>query len=442
MAVFMNIGALITEMKLWFGTATEVPFKEVSKEIFGTELPVKAEPPSPPPDDRLCFVVDDEPAVRHLISMVLKPMGIQVEEFASAPALMEGLERRRPQLIFLDISLERSDAVEALQGLAAQGYPGAVNLMSGRHGQLLDDISKMGERHDLRMLPVLLKPFGVATVRAVASAIFAAPSKMAPRVTVDEALQNDWLKVWYQPKIDLKRKLLVGCEALARIQHPQHGLILPGAFLPEADTDSLSRLTERVLLTVLRDSVQFKETGASLKPAVNIPFDVLLGTPVAALVRENKPKGDAWKGLIVEVTEDQIARDVDRALDIATQLKIYDISLSIDDFGAGHSSFARLKHFPFAELKLDMNFVQGCSSNPQNAALCKAAIDLAHGFGAIAVAEGIEQADDLRALFNMGCDLGQGYLLAAPMPMERFIRLLERRAQKPAAQERIRDEVK
>jgi EAL domain-containing protein (putative c-di-GMP-specific phosphodiesterase class I) len=247
-------------------------------------------------------------------------------------------------------------------------------------------------------------------------------------------LRHGWMTIHYQPKIDLKRKLLVGCEALARIQHPQHGNLLPGTFLPEADPGSLSRLTEFVLLTVLRDSARFEEAGASLKPAVNIPFDVLLSMPVAALVRENKPKGEAWKGLIVEVTEDQIVRDVERAQEIATHLKIYDIALSIDKFGAGHSSLATLKHFPFAELKIDFNFVKECAKNQQNAGICKAAIELAHSFGALAVADGIEQADDLRALFNMGCDLGQGYLFAAPMPIERLIPILERRASKAKEQ--------
>jgi EAL domain len=102
------------------------------------------------------------------------------------------------------------------------------------------------------------------------------------------------------------------------------------------------------------------------------------------------------------------------------QLKIYDILLSIDDFGAGYSSLARLKQLPFAEVKLDTNFVQGCASNPQNAALCKAVFDLAHSFDAVAVAEGIEKPEDLRALYQMGCDLGQGYLLAAPIVFGKF----------------------
>jgi EAL domain-containing protein (putative c-di-GMP-specific phosphodiesterase class I)/CheY-like chemotaxis protein len=364
-----------------------------------------------------------------------------VEEFGSVAGLMTGLARHHPKLIFLDITLEKSDAVEAVQALARLKYLGAIKLMSGRNSQLIEDVKKVGERHGLRMLPALLKPFDVETIRNVVQDSFGqvqiqprpgAPKKKVPYVGIEEALAKGWMKVWYQPKIDLKKKLLVGCEALARIEHPEHGIILPGAFTPKASVENMTRLTKHVLLTVLRDATEFKNAGISLKPSANVPVDVLLNFPIAALVREHRPKGDAWNGLIIEVTEDQIVQDIERAQDIATQLKIYDILLSIDDFGKGYSSIARLKHFPFAELKLDMSFVKHCAKNPQNAAICKTVIDLAHSFNAVAVAEGIEFTDDLRALYEMGCDLGQGYLLATPMPLDRFISTVDRRqAPKP-----------
>jgi EAL domain-containing protein (putative c-di-GMP-specific phosphodiesterase class I) len=290
------------------------------------------------------------------------------------------------------------------------------------------------------MLPAMVKPFEVSAIRKIALANFAEAAKPPP-IAIDEALRQRWIKVWYQPKIDLKQMILVGCEALARIEHPQHGVLLPGTFLPGADTASLIRLTEHVLLTVLRDCVKFRSVGTPIQPAVNVPVDVLLNFPLAALVRENRPKDDAWKGLIVEVTEDQIVRDVALAQEIATQLKIYDIALAIDDFGAGYSSLSRLKNFPFAELKLDMGLVQGCASDSQNAGLCKAAISLAHSFNALAVAEGIEQVADLRAIFQMGCDLGQGFLLAAPMPLERLIPILAQRRTKQNAESEKREKI-
>ncbi len=114
--------------------------------------------------------------------------------------------------------------------------------------------------------------------------------------------------------------------------------------------------------------------------------------------------------------------------EISTQLRIYGITFAIDDFGEGFSSFARLRDLPFAELKLDRSFVHGSGADSQNAGICAAIINLAHHFGAVAVAEGIETAADLQAVHRMGCDMGQGYFLARPMPKESFINLLRQRS--------------
>ena len=417
MGDLMKINELMARVNSWFG---------------GVDQRRVGQAAGPQPTDALCFVVDDDPGIRQLFSTVLKPSGLEVEEFESAGSLLAELARRHPKVIFLDVSLARSDAVEAIRGLAELSFTGAVILMSGRHGQILEDVRMIGERQGLRMLPVLTKPFNATAIRHIALS-FVEPSKTMPRVSINEAVQQGWMEVWYQPKIDLQRKALAGYEALARVRHPEHGILSPGSFLPGADTASLSCLTEHVLLTVLRDWGAFKNLGVSLQPAVNIPVDVLLKFPIAALVRENRPNDGSWKGLIVEVVEDQVIRDLALAREIATQLKIYDIELAIDDFGAGYSSLARLQSFPFVELKLDMTFVRNCATNRQNAGICKAAIDLAHNFNALAVCEGIEQAEDLRALSRMGCDLGQGYLFAKPMPLEQFTALLTQRTTRISA---------
>jgi len=114
--------------------------------------------------------------------------------------------------------------------------------------------------------------------------------------------------------------------------------------------------------------------------------------------------------------------------EIATQLRIYGISFAIDDFGEGFSSFARLRDIPFAELKLDQSFVKGSGTDERNAGICQTIINLAHNFGAVAVAEGIETAADLQAVYRMGCDIGQGFLLARPMPKASLVALLRQRA--------------
>jgi EAL domain-containing protein (putative c-di-GMP-specific phosphodiesterase class I) len=255
-----------------------------------------------------------------------------------------------------------------------------------------------------------------------------------PHINIDQALQANWLEMWYQPKIDLRRKCLAGAEALARINHPTRGVMLPQDFLAGVDDASLTHLTEHALLATLRDWSIFEDAGFNLRLAINVPVNVLLRLPVPTLVRENRPQDERWPGLIVEVTEDQIVRDIALAQDIAKQLKISGVTVAIDDFGGGYSSLASLRELPFAELKIDHSFVKDCAIEGTNGAICQTAIDLAHRFGSVAVAEGIENIADLQALQVMRCDFGQGVLLAPPMPKERFIALLNQRNNKPRQQ--------
>jgi len=248
-----------------------------------------------------------------------------------------------------------------------------------------------------------------------------------PRVAIAEALRNRWFEIWYQPKIDLKRKCLAGAEALARIRHPQLGVLLPGSFLPDVDEGSVAELAQEALVATLCDWSMFEEAGFNLHLAINVPVSVLLKVPVEALVKEFRPQSERWPGLLVEVTEDQIVRDLALAQKIASQLQVSGIRIAIDDFGAGYSSFSSLRELAFAELKVDRSFVMGCATDATNAAICQTAIDLAHRFGSAAVAEGIETQADLQALMVMGCDFGQGVLIAPPMPKERFLELLRQR---------------
>ncbi|MFN3462420.1 MAG: EAL domain-containing protein, partial [Oceanibaculum sp.] len=109
-------------------------------------------------------------------------------------------------------------------------------------------------------------------------------------------------------------------------------------------------------------------------------------------------------------------RDIAQTRKVAPELKACGVTIAIDDFGAGFSSFASLRDLPFSELKVDSSFVKNCAIDANNAAICQTAIDLAHRFGSVAVAEGIETMADLQALVVMGCDFGQGMLVAPPMP--------------------------
>jgi EAL domain-containing protein (putative c-di-GMP-specific phosphodiesterase class I) len=290
------------------------------------------------------------------------------------------------------------------------------------------------------MLPPLKKPFETGlVVRILQDLKLGQPPVVAARVDLDEALDNNWIEFWYQPKIDLRRKQLVGAEAFARARHPVHGVLTPAAFLPGAKDSSLLALSERAMAQALRAGLNFAKLGVSLRLSINVPVNALVKLAVADIVQQYRPQYEKWPGLIIDVSEEQIITDLKLASEISKQLAPLDVKLAVDDFGRGYSSLLRLKELPFAELKLDRGFVTDCGTDKVNAPLCKTVIDLAHNFGSAAVAIDIEKATDALALISMGCDYGQGFLLGQTMPEERLASLLRQRAagQKQTAPARL-----
>ncbi len=398
--------------------------------------PAKSAPLQSPSRTPLCFVIDSDASIRHFLSLIMHGAGVDTEEFADIQGLLAALDRRTPDAIFLNIALESADAIECVVMLGKRGYSGYVQLMSSRGAAVLAHVKNIGDEHRLLMLPPLKKPFETGMVVKILHELkLGEPPTVAGRVDLDEALQKNWMEFWYQPKIDLRKKQLVGAEAFARVRHPVHGVLMPSAFMPGARESSLIALSELALARALQAGLNFAKLGVNLKLAVNIPVNALVKIAVADIVQQFRPQYEKWPGLVIDVTEEQIVTDLKLASDITKDLEYLNVKLAIDDFGRGYSSLARLKDLPFTELKLDRAFVTDCGTDKVNAPLCKTVIDLAHNFGSIAVAIGIEKAADALALVSMGCDYGQGFLLGQPMPEERFISLLRQRAasQKQAA---------
>jgi EAL domain-containing protein (putative c-di-GMP-specific phosphodiesterase class I) len=253
------------------------------------------------------------------------------------------------------------------------------------------------------------------------------------RISIDEALEQNWLDIWYQPKIDLRRKCLAGAEALVRMRHPQAGLLWPEAYIDLLDSDSLIKLVEHTMRTILRHWTVFSDAGFNLRLAINVPAALLTQLPISALVAAHRPASENWPGIVLDVTEDHLVRDIALAQKIAEELKACGVAVAIDDFGAGYSSFSSLRGLPFAELKIHSSFIKNCAVDMTNAAICQTAIDLAHRFGSVAVAKGIDTIADLQALMVMGCDFGQGALVAPAMPKERFLDALRKHMNRPSA---------
>jgi EAL domain-containing protein (putative c-di-GMP-specific phosphodiesterase class I)/FixJ family two-component response regulator len=383
-----------------------------------------------------CFVVDDDADVRRFMAFSLQRSGLDAQDYRSIEEMDTALSQEHPDLIFLDVWLDGSDAVDAIRVLERHRYEGYVQLISGRDATMVENVRRLGKGRQLHMLPVLQKPFRPAEVRNIVQKVNSGYAKAqdshrrselqldwlpAAKVALSEALEQGWVELWYQPKLDIQRNRVAGAEGLVRVRHPVHGLILPGAFLPEAEEASIVALTELVIIKALRDWHHMSHSEHVMRLAVNAPVSALSQVNIPELIREHAPTTPRWPGLIIEVTENEVIQDILLAQEIATQLSLYNVSLALDDFGAGYSSFARLRALPFHELKLDRSFVKNCATDRTNEGISKTIIDLAHRLGILAVAEGVESGSDLLSLYQMGCDIAQGFHLAPPMTLEQLV---------------------
>lgn len=387
--------------------------------------------------ERLVFVLDDEVTVGAAVCHLLTACGFVPRQFSTTVPFLTDIKRQPPELVVLDLALGESDAVEVIRHLQTMKYAGKVLLMSGRDADTLDEIAQIGKRHGLAMLAPLKKPFRAGDLKNRLAALDqvvasggdardagAASEPSAASVDLGEALRNNWLELWYQPKIDLKSFLVCGAEALLRARHPEHGIVAPKDLLPPSGDPLYHPLSRFVMQRAAADWRRFSELGLSLTLAVNMPVSVVNAPDFVTIVRQSVPTDANFPGLIVEVTEDEIIRDPEWVREVATQLKLYNVWVSIDDFGSAYASLSRLNDLPCVEVKLDRSFVSNCSSDKLRHGLCQTVVDLAHRFRASACAEGVETTDELRALIAMGCDTAQGYLFAKPMPAAHFTAMM------------------
>ncbi|GLY00802.1 MULTISPECIES: bifunctional diguanylate cyclase/phosphodiesterase [Actinoplanes] len=236
------------------------------------------------------------------------------------------------------------------------------------------------------------------------------------------ALDNDQLEVWFQPKVTLADRHVVGVECLARWVHPAHGEVAAEDFVAVAEhTGQLARLTEVVLTAGLRRCRDWAAADRPLSISVNLSARTLLDSRFPDLVGELLEEHRVEPGqLTFEISEPGMLSDIERVLPSLYRLRDLGVRLSVDDFGTGASSLAYLRQWPVHEVKIDDNFVQGMATDTGDLAIVRAVVGLSREFGLAVVAEGVESELTLELLEEMGCEIGQGYLFSRPLPYERL----------------------
>ncbi|PVY75872.1 EAL domain-containing protein (putative c-di-GMP-specific phosphodiesterase class I) [Tamilnaduibacter salinus] len=253
------------------------------------------------------------------------------------------------------------------------------------------------------------------------------PDRLTLMTDLREAIRRNELSLHLQPQRHLESGLVSGFEALVRWPHGRRGPIPPDEFIPVAERTGLIRpLTRWVLDEALRFCERLNEVDDSLTVSINISA-VNLRDP--EFIRDVLNLLDAHRmaatRLKLEVTETAAMEEPLRSLAVLSELRDHGISLSIDDFGTGHSSLSYLRRLPVDEIKIDRSFVMYMDANEGDATIVRATVNLCHDLGYQVVAEGVETQSVLDQLTAMGCDGAQGYYLSAPLPEDQLLEWLE-----------------
>ncbi|WP_369139463.1 putative bifunctional diguanylate cyclase/phosphodiesterase [Modestobacter versicolor] len=234
------------------------------------------------------------------------------------------------------------------------------------------------------------------------------------------AIRGDELRVHYQPRQHLASGTMSGVEALVRWQHPTRGLLQPAEFIDAAEESGVIRdLGAWVLTEAVAQAVRWDAAGGppGLQVAVNLSARQLADPDLVPRVAGVLAlAGLPASRLVLEITETALMSDPDEALGTLQELRSLGVLLAVDDFGTGYSSFTYLKQFPVDELKIDRSFVTGMTTDAGDRAIVASCVHLAHAMGLVAVAEGVETADERDALRALGCDQAQGYFFSRPVP--------------------------
>ncbi|MCW3017604.1 MAG: hypothetical protein JWO02_4696 [Solirubrobacterales bacterium] len=245
-----------------------------------------------------------------------------------------------------------------------------------------------------------------------------------------QAIADEQLVLHYQPIVDPVSGQLHALEALVRWQDPIRGLVMPGEFITFAEeTGLIDRVGELVLELVVRQRVRWREDGFEPTIHVNLSPRELRSPAFAERVSERLAADDIDpRTIVLEITETAAMQDPTRTGPLLRELAATGVRIAIDDFGAGHSSLARLIALPVHILKIDRSFLARAPSDPAAAAVLTAVVALARSLQMAAVAEGVETEEQREQLVQLGCPLAQGYLLGRPGPAHDMRRYLGRTA--------------
>ena len=246
------------------------------------------------------------------------------------------------------------------------------------------------------------------------------PRRLALATELRAAIQRNELVLHYQPQLD-ENGVVCGTEALVRWENPRFGTVTPDEFIPLAEhSGAIVPLTRWVLREALQQQLVWHRRGWPLTMSINVSMRDLLDSGIVDCIRQEIRRLRLAPSMVtLEITETHIMGDAQRALPVLDRIAGLGVRISVDDFGTGYSSLSCLRQFPVDEIKIDKAFVNDLG-NQDNRAIVKAIVGIGKSLNVDIVAEGVEGADALEVLADMGCTRLQGYVVARPMPASEF----------------------
>ncbi len=236
---------------------------------------------------------------------------------------------------------------------------------------------------------------------------------------IDQAIRDQELRLYFQPKVNLRTGAVVGAEALLRWQHPERGLLLPSSFLPLIESNALSEVVgEWVLESALLQIERWQHEGLHLAVSINVGARQLQHADFVANLTERLAAHPAVNPemLMIEILETSALEDVEGISHTLSNCGQLGVRFALDDFGTGYSSLSYLKRLPVAQLKIDQTFIHGMLDAPGDISILQAILGLANAFGREVIAEGVNNLEQAQRLLQLGCEMGQGFGIAEPMP--------------------------
>jgi EAL domain-containing protein (putative c-di-GMP-specific phosphodiesterase class I)/CheY-like chemotaxis protein len=376
------------------------------------------------------LVVEDHEFQRRVAVRLLRGCGATtVLEAADGGAALHAIEQapERIDLIVCDLEMPGMDGVELLRAIAERRLVSSVIVASSLDLSVIRSVETMARSYGVTVIGAIEKPLTQDKLQPLIlrhlgrrATPARAPLAQIPADEIRAGLAAGQFLPFFQPKVDMRTRALVGAEALMRWRHPERGLVPPGAFIAAMEASGLIEpATEAMLDASIAQCRRWRDGGLDVPVSINLSATSLADTGLADRIASLAARhGVDHKAIVIEVTESAAMTDVARSLDTLARLRIKGFGLSIDDYGTGFSSMQQLGRIPFTEMKIDQAFVMNAADQPNLEAMLDTSLALARRLKLKSVAEGVETARDWALLVRLECDVAQGYFIAKPMPGE------------------------